>query len=187
MSVRELIAHFNRGSAPTEENAARAAGPLANLPRALTVAPPRISVQPDQPTAVAPETVAPTASAVPAATRPASTPAASMSPKDAAFAAMASQILGPQTTTAGPRPALPAPIGGPPVSPQTTTGAVTRRRRGDTAAPPAQAQQAAFPELSHGTQAERLDALVDRVVERIEQRVIDELERRGRRHSRGVF
>jgi hypothetical protein len=32
-----------------------------------------------------------------------------------------------------------------------------------------------------------LDDLADRVVERIEQRVIDELERRGRRHSSGAF
>jgi hypothetical protein len=33
----------------------------------------------------------------------------------------------------------------------------------------------------------RLDELVDRVVERIEQRVVDELERRGRRHTPGAF
>jgi hypothetical protein len=33
----------------------------------------------------------------------------------------------------------------------------------------------------------QFEVLVDRVVERIEQRVIDELERRGRRHTRGVF
>ncbi|MEO9137809.1 MAG: hypothetical protein ABI345_01955, partial [Jatrophihabitans sp.] len=32
-----------------------------------------------------------------------------------------------------------------------------------------------------------LDLIVDSVVERIEQRVIDELERRGRRHTPGVF
>lgn len=32
-----------------------------------------------------------------------------------------------------------------------------------------------------------LDEIVDRVVERIEQRVVDELERRGRRHTPGVF
>jgi hypothetical protein len=34
---------------------------------------------------------------------------------------------------------------------------------------------------------EQLERLVDTVVERIEQRVIDELERRGRRHNPGVF
>ena len=33
----------------------------------------------------------------------------------------------------------------------------------------------------------QLDDLVDKVVERIEQRVIDELERRGRRHGSGAF
>lgn len=32
-----------------------------------------------------------------------------------------------------------------------------------------------------------LDQLVDKVVGRIERRVIDELERRGRRHRPGVF
>lgn len=32
-----------------------------------------------------------------------------------------------------------------------------------------------------------LERIVDKVVERIEQRVIDELERRGRRHTPGVF
>ena len=33
----------------------------------------------------------------------------------------------------------------------------------------------------------QLERLVDQVVEKIEQRVIDELERRGRRHNPGVF
>ena len=32
-----------------------------------------------------------------------------------------------------------------------------------------------------------LDIIADEVVERIEQRVVDELERRGRRHTPGVF
>jgi hypothetical protein len=32
-----------------------------------------------------------------------------------------------------------------------------------------------------------MDELVDAVVERIEQRVVDELERRGRRHTPGAF
>lgn len=36
-------------------------------------------------------------------------------------------------------------------------------------------------------QAAMLDVLVDAVVDRIEQRVIDELERRGRRQSWGAF
>ena len=34
---------------------------------------------------------------------------------------------------------------------------------------------------------EQMDEIVDEVVERIEQRVIDELERRGRRADPGVF
>ena len=34
---------------------------------------------------------------------------------------------------------------------------------------------------------QNLDRLVDKVVGRIERRVIDELERRGRRHRPGVF
>jgi hypothetical protein len=38
-----------------------------------------------------------------------------------------------------------------------------------------------------GNAARQLDLLVDLVVERIEQRVVDELERRGRRHSPGGF
>ena len=50
-----------------------------------------------------------------------------------------------------------------------------------------QQQPQPFAEFAQGTQAERLDALVDRVIERIEERVVDELERRGRRHNRGVF
>jgi hypothetical protein len=33
----------------------------------------------------------------------------------------------------------------------------------------------------------QMERLVDKVVEKIEQRVIDELERRGRRHNPGVF
>jgi hypothetical protein len=33
----------------------------------------------------------------------------------------------------------------------------------------------------------RLDELVDKVVEKIERRVVDELERRGRRYTPGVF
>jgi hypothetical protein len=35
--------------------------------------------------------------------------------------------------------------------------------------------------------ARQLDELVDAVVDRIERRVVDELERRGRRHDSGVF
>jgi hypothetical protein len=33
----------------------------------------------------------------------------------------------------------------------------------------------------------QLDDIVDRVIERIEQRVVDELERRGRRYTPGAF
>jgi hypothetical protein len=33
----------------------------------------------------------------------------------------------------------------------------------------------------------QLDDIVDRVIQRIEQRVVDELERRGRRYTPGVF
>jgi hypothetical protein len=54
--------------------------------------------------------------------------------------------------------------------------AATRGRRGEAA-----------PADERGLGADRIDALVDLVVDRIEQRVIDELERRGRRHERGVF
>jgi hypothetical protein len=216
MSVRDLVAFYERGAEPADAaspfapmattttaaagaptgtaatgtaatRTAAGAGLLANLPRALTVAPPRISVQPDQPTLGQPEAIAPTASPVPSATRPASTPAAGTAAADAAFSALATKIVGPPKPP-GARPALPTPTGGPLVSPQqSTTPRVIRRRRGDNVPQPAEAPQAAFPELNQGTQTERLDALVDRVVERIEQRVIDELERRGRRHSRGVF
>jgi hypothetical protein len=42
-------------------------------------------------------------------------------------------------------------------------------------------------EVSDAAVDRRLDALVDLVVERIEQRVVDELERRGQRHNPGVF
>ena len=35
--------------------------------------------------------------------------------------------------------------------------------------------------------ARQLEEIVDKVVEKIEQRVINELERRGRRHTPGVF
>ncbi|HEY2044569.1 MAG TPA: hypothetical protein VGH11_17970 [Jatrophihabitans sp.] len=41
--------------------------------------------------------------------------------------------------------------------------------------------------LAQGSKAADLDELVDRVVARIEQRVVDELERRGRRHNPGAF
>jgi hypothetical protein len=38
-----------------------------------------------------------------------------------------------------------------------------------------------------GLPSHEMERLVDKVVEKIEQRVIDELERRGRRHNPGVF
>jgi hypothetical protein len=44
-----------------------------------------------------------------------------------------------------------------------------------------------FGDVSAPHDDRRLDELVDRVVERIEQRVVDELERRGRRHTPGAF
>jgi hypothetical protein len=42
-------------------------------------------------------------------------------------------------------------------------------------------------EVSDAAVNRHLDVLVDLVVERIEQRVVDELERRGQRHNPGVF
>lgn len=44
-----------------------------------------------------------------------------------------------------------------------------------------------FGDVSVPHDDRKLDELVDRVVERIEQRVVDELERRGRRHTPGAF
>jgi len=72
-------------------------------------------------------------------------------------------------------------------SPETSPTSISRRRRDPAPRRDPESMSPTFPELTQGSQAERLEALVDRVVERIEQRVIDELERRGRRHSRGVF
>ena len=72
-------------------------------------------------------------------------------------------------------------------APEGTPNSVSRRRREPAARRDPESMSPTFPELTQGSQSERLEALVDRVVERIEQRVIDELERRGRRHSRGVF
>jgi hypothetical protein len=71
--------------------------------------------------------------------------------------------------------------------PETTPSSMVRHSRRDAAPAPQSDVQQPFSEFGEGTVAERLDALVDRVVERIESRVVDELERRGRRHSRGVF
>jgi hypothetical protein len=45
----------------------------------------------------------------------------------------------------------------------------------------------ATPEQSLLDDPRALDELTDKVVDRIEARVIDELERRGRRHNTGVF
>jgi hypothetical protein len=42
-------------------------------------------------------------------------------------------------------------------------------------------------EVSDAVVARHLDVLVDMVVDRIERRVVDELERRGQRHNPGVF
>lgn len=53
-----------------------------------------------------------------------------------------------------------------------------------TANVPAEAPQGANPILDD---PRSLTELVDKVVDRIEARVVDELERRGRRHSRGAF
>jgi hypothetical protein len=46
---------------------------------------------------------------------------------------------------------------------------------------------ATTPTVSPADLKTELDKMVDRVVEALEQRVIDELERRGRRHHPGVF
>jgi hypothetical protein len=43
------------------------------------------------------------------------------------------------------------------------------------------------PEVEMLQDPRRMDRLVNAVVEKIERRVIDELERRGRRQGRGVF
>jgi hypothetical protein len=61
----------------------------------------------------------------------------------------------------------------------------TIRRFTTPEATPAPSSPAA-PEESILDNPRRLDELVDKVVDRIERRVIDELERRGRRH-RGVI
>jgi hypothetical protein len=44
-----------------------------------------------------------------------------------------------------------------------------------------------FDDVGAPHEERRLDEIVDRVVARIEQRVVDELERRGRRHTPGAF
>jgi hypothetical protein len=72
-------------------------------------------------------------------------------------------------------------------SPETSPTSISRRRRDSAQRRDPEVMSPTFPELVQGSQSDRLEALVDRVVERIEQRVVDELERRGRRHSRGVF
>jgi len=47
--------------------------------------------------------------------------------------------------------------------------------------------EAVTPEVSLLDDPRRLQELVDTVVERIEAKVVDELERRGRRHTPGAF
>jgi hypothetical protein len=66
---------------------------------------------------------------------------------------------------------------------------IRRLRDGSTAGSATQADFEIEPvtPLPTTTSGQDLDEFVDRVVERIEQRVVDELERRGRRYHRGAF
>jgi hypothetical protein len=169
-----------------------AAALLASLPRAMTVAPPRISVSPERTGDVIDGDGPP----IPASAYPALQPGrlGAMSAgsaaegqtgsNDDAFAALAHSVLGPQTPRTGAPPPLPVPPGGPFTMPDSSMSTASRNGGGVTQQ---QQQPQPFAEFAEGTQAERMDALVDRVIERIEERVVDELERRGRRHSRGVF
>jgi Meckel syndrome type 1 protein len=171
---------------------------VAPLPRALTVAPPRISVRPGETSQVRPGVISrvlPTASASSASASSASRAAlagmSGLGRDDAAFLAAASELLGlPPGGTESP--SMPG-LGGINVGPETPRATVVRRAPSEQLETrPAVAQVDVHPPgraaaLARASQPERLEALVDLVVERIEQRVIDELERRGRRHSRAVF
>jgi hypothetical protein len=167
-----------------------AANELARLPRALTVAPPRISVSPDRATGAVIDGDGPPMSASAFKSlrdRLKSGSAGRQAGGDTAFAAAAAAWLGEQPPSIGISPP-PSVTGGLLAMPdnESRPGTMERRTR-HVAAPRQQEVRQPFAEFGEGTVSERLDALVDRVVERIEERVVDELERRGRRHSRGVF
>jgi hypothetical protein len=154
---------------------------LAGLPRAMTVAPPRVSIRP-------PEAVSsPAPQAKPASSAKASGSGAAL---DREFLAAATALLGLPPDGRQSSDARSAP-GGIVPSPDTPRASFVRRRSGELDPRAAESHEVRGrdrrAESTAPIPADRIEALVDLVVERIEQRVVDELERRGRRHSRGVF
>jgi hypothetical protein len=154
---------------------------LAGLPRAMTVAPPRVSIRP-------PEAVSsPAPQAKPASSAKASGSGAAL---DREFLAAATALLGLPPDGRQSSDARSAP-GGIVPSPDTPRASFVRRRSGELDPRSAESHDVRGrdrrAESTAPIPADRIEALVDLVVERIEQRVVDELERRGRRHSRGVF
>ena len=152
---------------------------LSQLPRALVVAPPRVSVRSDSQD----RPITPAAAAV-RTPRPAST-TAGRSEEDTKFLATASAMLDLPANGGRSSTEILAALGGVLMQPDSNAVEVYRRgedgvvRRDSAATTTKPDPRAAWPD--------RLDALVDVIVERIEEKVVDELERRGRRHERGVF
>jgi hypothetical protein len=150
--------------------------------RRMTVAPPRISVAPSQPPPPPVPAVARTASGAQQPTAP----AAPRRPSNTASGTGSSLVESTAHLFATPdaplvrRAVQPGGSSMSSLTPSPMSGSPTIRRQ--------YGQSSDGGEMSDQTlSAAATDSLVDKVVERIERRVIEELERRGRSHGRGGF
>jgi hypothetical protein len=145
---------------------ARAARDTARELRHLLPAPPRVSV-----TVKAPASKPPPAAQRPARMVPGPDGALRPSLIDTTAALFAAKF------GTGPATSIPAGLTGEPMGAHQMSVSPIRPQPADRAT----------PEQSLLDDPRALDELTDKVVDRIEARVIDELERRGRRHNTGVF